>query len=60
MRRGRVDIVSIVAGLAVTALGVLLLLDQVGVLSLRFDYAGPAVLATAGAVLLVRGLARDE
>lgn len=58
MRR-RVDIVSLVAGLAVTALGVLVLLDQLGVLRLRFDYAAPAALATVGAVLLVTGLARD-
>ncbi len=59
MRR-RVDIVSVAAGLAVTALGVLLLLDQLGVLRLSFDYAAPAVLATAGTVLLARGLARDD
>ena len=52
----RPDRVSIVAGVAVIALGVLLLLDQVGSLDLSFDYAAPAVLATAGVILLVTGL----
>jgi uncharacterized membrane protein (DUF4010 family) len=54
--RRRPDVVSIVAGLAVTVLGVLLLLDQAGTLDLQFDYAAPAVLATVGAVLLAMGL----
>ena len=58
MERRR-DSVSIVAGLAVTVLGVLLLLDQSGAVDLRFDYLAPAVLATVGAVLLVAGLSRD-
>ncbi len=55
----RRDSVSIVAGLAVTVLGVLLLLDQSGAVDLRFDYLAPAVLATIGAVLLAAGLSRD-
>jgi hypothetical protein len=54
-----VDSVSLVAGLAVTVLGLLLLLDQTGVLRLRFDYLGPAILAAVGAVLLVSGLSKD-
>jgi hypothetical protein len=58
MRRPR-DSLSIVAGIAVTVLGVLLLLDQTGALDLRFDYLAPAVLATVGAVLLAAGLSRD-
>jgi hypothetical protein len=52
----RVDVVSIVAGVAVAALGVLLLLDQADVIDLRFDYAAPAVFATVGVVLLALGL----
>jgi hypothetical protein len=61
MRRGvsrRPDIVSLVAGIALSALGAILLLDQTGVLELRFDYAAPLVLATAGVILLVSGLER--
>ena len=53
------DSVSLVAGVAVTGLGLLLLLDQTGVLRLRFDYIGPAILAAVGAVLLVSGLSKD-
>lgn len=53
------DSVSLVAGVAVTGLGLLLLLDQTGVLRLRFDYLGPAILAAVGAVLLVSGLSKD-
>ena len=50
------DRVSIVAGLAVGGLGVLLLLDQTGLIELRFGYALPAILACVGAILLVAGL----
>ena len=53
------DSVALVAGVAVTGLGLLLLLDQTGVLRLRFDYLGPAILAAVGAVLLVSGLSKD-
>jgi len=55
----RVDLVSLIAGLAVCGLGVLLLLDRTGTLDLRFNYAAPAVLAVLGLVLLVLGFARD-
>ena len=55
MRR-TLDRAALIAGLAVTALGVLLLLDQLGVLDIGFGYAVPAVTATAGAVLLSLGL----
>ena len=50
------DIVSLVAGIALSLLGAVLLLDQTGTIDLRFDYAAPAVLATAGVILLVSGL----
>jgi len=49
---------SVFAGLAVVALGVLLLLDQAGTLEMSFGYAVPAVLATAGAALVAFGLSR--
>lgn len=54
----RADPVSIVAGIAVMALGTLILLDQSDALRLRFDYAAPAMLATVGVVLLALGLGR--
>ena len=58
MRRSR-DTGRVVSGLAVTALGVLLLLAEAGVLRLHFNYAAPAVLATVGVVLVAAGLSRD-
>jgi hypothetical protein len=53
----RVDIPALVGGLAVTALGLLLLLDRVGALHLGFGWLWPALLATAGAYLVASGLA---
>jgi hypothetical protein len=53
------DAVALVSGLVVTGLGLLLLLDQTGVVHLSLAYAGPAVLAAVGAVLLASGLSRD-
>ena len=38
------DVVALVSGLVVTGLGLLLLLDQTGVVHLSLAYAGPAVL----------------
>ena len=55
----KVDPVSVVAGIALTALGAVLLLDGLDVITLRFDYGGPAILAVVGAILLASGLARD-
>ncbi len=54
------DSPSIVAGVVVTALGVMLLLDFTGTVDVRFDYGGPAMLAAVGAVLLALGLARGR
>ena len=54
----RPDTVSLVAGIALSLLGVILLLDQSGSIELRFDYAAPAVLGVAGVILLVSGLNR--
>ena len=56
MSRGRADRTLVAAGLATVALGALFLLDQLGVIDLKFGYAGPAVLAAIGAVLLIAGL----
>ena len=50
------DRLSIVAGLAVGGLGVVLLLDQTGLIDLRFGYALPLILACVGAILLAAGL----
>jgi hypothetical protein len=56
MSRRRADRTLVAAGLATVALGALLLLDQLGVIDLRFGYTAPAVLAALGAVLLTAGL----
>ncbi len=56
MQPGRVDVPTLVAGIAVTLLGVVLLLDRLAVLDLRFGLFWPAILATIGAVLLASGL----
>jgi hypothetical protein len=53
----RFDPASLAAGLAICALGTLLLLDQLDVLDLRFGYLWPALLATIGTILLAFGLA---
>jgi len=52
----RVDRTSLVAGLAITLAGVILLLDRVEAIDLRFGYALPLLVATVGAILLVAGL----
>ena len=57
MSRDNFDPASLVAGLAICALGVLLLLDQVDAIDLRFNYLWPALLGTIGAILLAVGLA---
>lgn len=60
MRR-RPDLPALVSGLVVLALGVVLLLDRVDVLSLRFGALAPVFLAACGAILLATGLdSRDR
>jgi hypothetical protein len=54
------DLTSVVAGAAVVALGVLLLLDAGGTLDLHFGVLGPAVCAALGAILLASGLSRPR
>jgi hypothetical protein len=52
------DPTSVVAGLAVLALGVLLLLDASGSLELSFGVLAPVACAATGAILLASGMAR--
>jgi hypothetical protein len=56
----RPDPVSVVAGIAVIVLGVLLLADAVGAISLTFALLAPAACAAAGAILLAHGLNRRD
>jgi hypothetical protein len=50
------DPASLVSGVIVIVLGLVLLLDQAGVLDVRWDYMLPLVLAAAGGILLACGL----
>lgn len=50
------DPTSLVAGIAVVALGVLLLLDASGTLDLRFAVLAPVACAAMGAILLASGM----
>jgi hypothetical protein len=52
------DPTSLVAGIAVLALGVLLLLDASGTLELRFGVLAPVACAATGAILLASGTTR--
>jgi hypothetical protein len=54
----RADPVSLVAGLAIAALGGLLLADRLDALDLGFGALTPAFLAVVGAILLASGLTR--
>jgi hypothetical protein len=57
--RDRPDPTSLVAGIAVLALGVFLLLDSTGALELEFAVLAPLACAALGAILLARGLSRS-
>lgn len=52
----RLDRTSLVAGVAVTMAGVLLLLDRLEALDVRFGYGLPLLIGVVGAVLLAAGL----
>ena len=60
MRRGAIDIPSLVAGLALLALGSVLLLDATDVLDLSFALFAPIACAAVGAILVATGLARTD
>ena len=51
------NVAALVAGVALAALGVLLVLDADGSINLRFAYMAPALVAALGAILLASGLA---
>jgi hypothetical protein len=53
----RVDTVSLIAGVAVIAIGTLLLLDQEDVIDLSLGIAGAVVAAVIGVILIASGLA---
>lgn len=55
--RARLDLASLVAGLVIIALGLVLLLDRLEVLDLRFGWLVPMLAGTVGAILLAAGLA---
>jgi hypothetical protein len=52
------DIAALVAGLAVLALGGVLLLDALDVIELSFAVFAPIACAAAGAILVANGLSR--
>jgi hypothetical protein len=56
VRVRRLDRTSLVAGLVVVIAGIVLLLDRLDEIDLRFGYGLPLLIATVGAILLVAGL----
>jgi hypothetical protein len=56
MRVRRVDRTSLVAGLAVTLAGAILLLDRLDAIDLDLGYGMPLLIAVVGAILLAAGL----
>ena len=56
----RPDLPSLVAGLAVLAIGLLILLHDQGSIDLSFAVFAPVACAATGAVLLAAGLSRRE
>ena len=58
MGRGGIDIPSLVAGIALLALGSVLLLAALDVLELSFALFAPIACAAVGAILVATGLGR--
>ena len=58
--RGGPDIPALVAGLAVLALGGVLLLDALDLIDLTFAVFAPVACAVAGAILVANGLSRER
>jgi hypothetical protein len=58
--RGNVDVPSLVAGIAIVALGTLLLLDAADTINLTFGWLWPALIATVGVILLASGMSRGR
>jgi hypothetical protein len=57
---GRPDIPALVAGLAVLALGAVLMLDALGVFDLSFAAFAPVACAAMGAILIANGMSRTR
>ena len=58
--RARTDLASLVSGLALIAIGAVLLADARGALDLRVAGAAPLICAAIGAALLATGLTRGR
>lgn len=58
--RGGPDIPALVAGLAVLALGGVLLLDALEAIDLSFAVFAPVACAATGAILVANGLSRRQ
>ena len=56
----RPDVASLVAGLALIALGGVLLLASIGAVELSFEAFVPVACAATGAILLANGLTRSR
>lgn len=56
MSSRRADVPALVAGIVILGFGLLILLDRVDALELRFGVLAPAFLAVCGAILLATGL----
>lgn len=56
MRVKRLDRTSLVAGVVIVITGIVLLLDQLDTIDLKFGYAAPLLIAALGAILLTAGL----
>jgi len=56
VRVRRLDRTSLVAGVVIVISGIVLLLDQLDAIDLRFGYAAPLLIAMVGAILLTAGL----
>lgn len=52
----RLDRTSLVAGVVIVISGIILLLDQLDAIDLRFGYGGPLLIAMIGAILITAGL----
>jgi hypothetical protein len=56
MRVRRLDRLSLVAGVAITLAGTILLLDRLDAIDLDLGYGMPLLIAVVGAILLTAGL----
>jgi hypothetical protein len=57
---GRPDIPALVAGLAVLALGAVLMLDALDVFNLSFAVFASVACAATGAILIANGMSRTQ